>query len=441
MIDLGSFEEAIGKALLYTKMIPLRWSRFASNVLGANLPNTDTNKQKLLADLTAAAEVVEQLAKEEQNFGKFLGGFSRTDALARIGNRVFGDYSKQNLIKTDAPVNFPHLWGTPWFDWVQYNASVRTPMTRNIGESLGVGAVVNLTKPELGLFNSTVNVPGLHWLETALGGVNPFEGLQAPRWEDMAQAVFGGPASEQSGFALNPERISKGAILYEKHCQYCHLPPMASLKADYNKNVFTHFTEPDKVSKKRFLKVKVVDLNVTGTDPNQAINFIKRTRRDARAHPLGKQGAQPTAKKDGSAYGSSDWYGSEWVRDSTTNETIATLTGGAALYQVTSMIRLLKYQDVKRPYEENLNLLVAPNTPPNASETGQRRAGPERPPNRVRPLPGCRRSPGFRRGSRDCERAGDGRIHRRQSRLQGAPSGWDLGNASVSSQQLGPQPV
>ena len=82
MIDLGSFEEAVGKALLYTKLIPLRWSRFASSVLGGNLPNSDPRKQTLLADLAAAAAVVEKLAKEEKQYGKFLGGFSRTDALA-----------------------------------------------------------------------------------------------------------------------------------------------------------------------------------------------------------------------------------------------------------------------------------------------------------------------------------------------------------------------
>ena len=218
-----------------------------------------------------------------------------------------------------------------------------------------------------------MNVPGLHWLETALGGVNPFEGLQAPRWKDMVQAVFGGPASEQSGFALNPERVSKGAILYEKHCQYCHLPPMATLKADYDKNVFTHFTEPDKVSKKRFLKVKVVDLAVTGTDPNQALNFIKRTAvmpeprvKDYSSSILKTKDAKPAA----AGYGADDWAGSEWVRDSNPFETIATMSGGAALYQVTSMIRRLKYQDVKRPYEENLNLLVAPNTPPDQVKAG-----------------------------------------------------------------------
>ena len=49
------------------------------------------------------------------------------------------------------------------------------------------------------------------------------------------------------------------------------------MKAEYDKNDFTHFTEPDSSSGKRFLKVKVVDLTVTGTDPSQAMNFIKRT--------------------------------------------------------------------------------------------------------------------------------------------------------------------
>ncbi len=390
MIDLGSFEEAVGKALLYTKMLPLRWARFARNVLGANLPNSDPNKRKLLEDLTAAAQVVEQLAKEEQKYGKFLGGFSRTDALARIGNRVFGDFSKQNLIKTDAPVNFPHLWGTPWFDWVQYNASVRTPMTRNIGESLGVGAVVNLTKPELGLYNSTVNVPGLHWLETALGGVNPFEGLQAPRWKDMVQAVFGGPASEQSGFALNPERVSKGAILYEKHCQYCHLPPMATLKADYDKNVFTHFTEPDKVSKKRFLKVKVVDLAVTGTDPNQALNFIKRTAvmpeprvKDYSSSILKTKDAKPAA----AGYGADDWAGSEWVRDSNPFETIATMSGGAALYQVTSMIRLTKVPGRETTLRGEPRTCLLRRIPRQTKSRRAMTSRAEEEANRIRPLP------------------------------------------------------
>ena len=45
---------------------------------------------------------------------------------------------------TDAPANYPQIWDTAWFDWVQYNGSIRMPMARNMGEALGVGAVVNL---------------------------------------------------------------------------------------------------------------------------------------------------------------------------------------------------------------------------------------------------------------------------------------------------------
>jgi hypothetical protein len=364
MTDLGSFEQAVGKALLYTKALPMRWARFAHNVLGADLPNSNPKKQKLLADLTAAAAVVERLAKEEQTYGKFLGGFSRTDALARIGNRVFGLVGDQNLIKTDAPVNFPHLWDTPWFDWVQYNASVRTPMTRNIGESLGVGAVVNLTNPELGLYESTVNVKGLDWLETSLGGENLFEGLQPPRWTDMVQKVFGGPATEQSGYALNPERVKKGALLYQQHCRGCHLPPRAALKEEYARNDFTHFTEPDRSSGKRFLKVKVVDLTVSGTDPSQAMHFIKRTA--VMPEPVVKYPPPPkaeSASKTSSGNGR-DWYGSAWVRATTPTETWASVSGGTALYQVTSMIRQRKYVG------KDLDLLLPPDTPEPALTQG-----------------------------------------------------------------------
>ena len=93
--------------------------------------------------------------------------------LGLIGNRVFGVLSQENQVPTTAPVNFPHLWDTPWFDWVQYNASIRTPMARNIGEVLGVG-LVNLNDPD---YDSTVNINGLAWMEEMLGGMKPFEGF------------------------------------------------------------------------------------------------------------------------------------------------------------------------------------------------------------------------------------------------------------------------
>jgi mono/diheme cytochrome c family protein len=352
MIDLGTFEQAVGKALAYTSILPMRFARFARNVLGADLADGDPRRQKLRGELTAAMTVVTRLAGEEQKYGKLAGGFSRTDALARIGNRVFGVISDENLVNMDAPVNFPHLWDTPWFDWVQYDASVRTPMTRNIGESLGVGAVINLKDPQLGLYESTVNVQGLHWLEDQLGGDNPFEGLQPPRWDDMVKAVFG-EAGGPSDFVLNPERVRAGEVLYAQHCQYCHLPPRRLLKADFAKGRFAHFTDADPGSGKRFIKLKVVDLSVIGTDPNQAVNFFRR------------HAVAPAAKfkpPKGGQYGS-DWYTSDWVRSGYPAEAWSeTISGATGLFQVTSFVRRKKYQE--------LGLLA----PPDASDAARKQA-------------------------------------------------------------------
>jgi len=346
MIDLGSFEQAVGKALAYTALFPMRFERFARGVLGRDVAYDDPRRQRLRNDLNAAVKVVTQLAAEELQYGKMAGGFSRTDALARIGNRVFGEISDANLIKTNAPVNFPHLWDTPWFDWVQYNASVRTPMTRNIGEALGVGAVINLKDPQLGLYDSTVNVPGLHWLEDQLGGTKPFDGLQPPQWEDMVRAVFGGTSSAPLDFAVRPELARAGELLYSRHCQFCHLPPRARLQAEMAGKNMRHFTEPDPGSGQRFLKVKVVDLSVIGTDPNQAINFF------------GRHAVTPEPKVKGRSaeqYGS-QWYGSDWVKAGYPGEAwSATISGAAGLYQVTSMIRKKKYQE--------LGLLAPADTP------------------------------------------------------------------------------
>ena len=78
-------------------------------------------------------------------------GFGRTDALGRIGNTVFGDHlSAANYQVGDAPVSYPYLWNIWKFDWVQYNGSVSQPLARNVGEALGVGAIVPLMSADAG---------------------------------------------------------------------------------------------------------------------------------------------------------------------------------------------------------------------------------------------------------------------------------------------------
>ena len=174
MINLGAFQDAVGHSLAYTLFFRDRWNEFSARVLGND--STDAVKKTAL-EAQVRAYVTTGIAgknyAKEHKLNPVEGGFSRTDALGLIGNRVFGPLNTENQTVTDAPVNFPHLWDTAWFDWVQYNASIRMPMARNIGEALGVGAAVKPGKNVDDHIEYTVNIKNLDWIERFLGGDQP----------------------------------------------------------------------------------------------------------------------------------------------------------------------------------------------------------------------------------------------------------------------------
>ncbi len=76
-------------------------------------------------------------------------GFSRLDALNRIGNQVFAldPHRYDNYVNLNAPVKYPHIWTSSWFDWVQYDGSIMEPLVRNAGEAMGVTAEVDFHAP------------------------------------------------------------------------------------------------------------------------------------------------------------------------------------------------------------------------------------------------------------------------------------------------------
>jgi Uncharacterized alpha/beta hydrolase domain (DUF2235) len=269
LINLQKFTEALGLAVTWTYYDPPRFHRFARRVLGPNHSSAD--RARLRQALKYYLDTTFTEFKATLHLFPTPEGYGRTDALARIGNFVFGTElsNKKNLVIGDGPVNFPPVWDASWMDWVQYNGSIQQPMGRNVGEALGVRSRINLIGYPGVQFQNTIRVENLHEIEGLLGGDAPGQGVSSPKWpEDVLGAIDRGKAA-------------KGEQLYNQLCLHCHQPPMSSdegRKAD-------HWTDYKDSSGKRFFKVTMIPLEEIGTDPKQAENFNKRT---ADSGPLGR---------------------------------------------------------------------------------------------------------------------------------------------------------
>ncbi|MDQ0456826.1 di-heme-cytochrome C peroxidase [Rhizobium paknamense] len=266
LTDLGKFRKAAGLALLFTRYAPFRFDRFAAKVLGPEADDSAKAQLKKQLEQALANGEIEVNLDKKVAAKSIEEGFGRLDALNRIGNQVFALDLMQpdNYAAQSAPVAYPHIWNTSWFDWVQYNASIMQPMVRNAGEALGVRALINLTNPKQPLFASTVNVESVFEMEQQLAGKQPtaetgFTGLLAPRWPtDLL-----GP--------INAELANKGAALYASRCQSCHLPPVGS-EGFWDQK---HWTGANAAGE-RYLRMTIIPIDEIGTDPAQAQGMADR---------------------------------------------------------------------------------------------------------------------------------------------------------------------
>jgi hypothetical protein len=146
-MKIGHFLPVLLGSAASTYYNPFKFNRFAWNVLGAE--HYRQGKAQLHAELGDWLWEMARQGWSDWRRGLYTTqeGFGRTDALARIGNTVFGDHlNPDNYREGNAPVSYPYLWNIWRFDWVQYNASVSQPMARNVGEALGTGATYHLTQ-------------------------------------------------------------------------------------------------------------------------------------------------------------------------------------------------------------------------------------------------------------------------------------------------------
>jgi uncharacterized protein (DUF2235 family) len=268
LIDLQKFTEAVGLAITWTYYDPLRFRRFTNRVLGPDHSSAD--RVLLRKALKYYLDTSFTEFKATRHLFPTAEGYGRTDALARIGNFVFGTElnNNKNLVVGDGPVNYPPIWDASWMDWVQYNGSIRQPMGRNVGEALGVRSRINLLGYPGEQFQNTIHVESLHEIELLLGGPNPGSGVASPKWPEE---ILG---------KIDRASASKGETLYNELCLHCHQPPMFS---EEGRQPYRWTKADDKGM--QFFKVTMIPLAEIGTDPKEAENFNKRT---ADSGPLGK---------------------------------------------------------------------------------------------------------------------------------------------------------
>jgi uncharacterized protein (DUF2235 family) len=268
LIDLQKFTEALGLAVTWTYYDPVRFHRFANRVLGPDHSHAD--RVLLRRALKYYLDTSFTEFKATRHLFPTPEGYGRTDALARIGNFVFGTElnNNKNLVVGDGPVNFPPVWDASWMDWVQYNGSIQQPMGRNVGEALGVRSRINLLGYPGQQFQNTIHVDNLHEIELLLGGSEPGRGVWSPKWPEE---ILG---------KVDRVAAAKGEKLYNELCLHCHQSPMLS---DQGRK--TERWSNTEAGGKQFFKVTMIPLGEVGTDPKQAQNFYNRT---ADTGPLGK---------------------------------------------------------------------------------------------------------------------------------------------------------
>jgi hypothetical protein len=250
----GDFLPGLILSMTATYVNPFKFNRFAKNVLGEE--HYSSGKKALRREFyeVLATFVRQGWNDQTKHLYPVAEGYGRTDAIGRISNTVFGDHiSPANYRKGDAPVSFPPVWDIWKFDWVQYGASVRHPLARNVGEGMGVGTTYRLTDiydrpiPGADRYQASTMVENLYQIEKTLWW------LTAPKWpEDLLGKI-------------DCKRAIYGKALFRQYCVKCHGPRLGD-------TVSLAMDAPCKTRETHWI-MSVHKASEIGTDPKAAENF------------------------------------------------------------------------------------------------------------------------------------------------------------------------
>jgi hypothetical protein len=237
--------------------------------LGADSAKAGRFFQRIAAETDGSPQSLQKLKEDLQGFLKAfkdrddlfdegrkaspdepVSGLGRLDAVQRGGNLIVAAPlgQEKNFAPNTAPVRYPALWDTPYFDWVLYDTSIRQPLARNVVEALGVGAPFDPATLLSGHIVHDVlldNVVKVH-----LGLME----LKSPRWPEYVLPP------------INSHRLARGEALYKENCASCH----ALITRE------THAPVGAVTEDAVRIKVKTVPLAEIGTDPRQAATLAMR---------------------------------------------------------------------------------------------------------------------------------------------------------------------
>lgn len=157
------------------------------------VPETLNLRMKYFAKLGSANPAIEETPS----------GYGRTDAFGRIANEVARGF---NPIPLTAPVSMPYMYGIKYKSMFHYNANTNSVISRNIGQSFGLGAI--LTKPGgkgSEKFESTSNLHNLITMEKILYKA------KVPEFQEHFPKV-----------KIDTTTAIKGCNVYANKCMSCH---------------------------------------------------------------------------------------------------------------------------------------------------------------------------------------------------------------------------
>jgi hypothetical protein len=254
MADADGFITGLTRAMEETLGTQDKFDRFAHAVLRDKYNEAAVRKLRL--ELKSVAGYLD--ARAERNSPHPPYGHGRLDAFGNILNEVLA-YAlniQTNARAADAPVSYPFLWDTPQSDRVQWNGVAQNhpqevppglgPLGRNVGEVLGVFGKFEIQPTVIPTgYRSSVKMVNLGHLERWVAG------LWSPQWPEKFLP------------GLDMAKVKRGEAIYNRpdanqnSCATCH---EVIIRDD---------------PKRRF-NVKMTPLEIVGTDPAMASNFVSR---------------------------------------------------------------------------------------------------------------------------------------------------------------------